>query len=49
MMSSIVCEKEKSPETLPTDRVLNKEQFYEKAMQKYASKTAPRPFFNFGK
>ena len=35
--------------TLTIDRVLNKEHFYEKIMQKICTKSSPRFFFNFGK
>ena len=30
-------------ETLPIDRVLNKEHFYEKSCRKFAPKAIPRP------
>ena len=36
-------------ETLSIDRVINKEHFYEKSMQKLCTKTSPIPLFNFGK
>ena len=36
-------------ETLSIDRVLNKEHFYLKIMQKWAPKASPRPLFYFGK
>ena len=44
-------EKEKrcSIGTLSVGRVLNKEHFYGKIMQKMCTKVSPRPLFNFGK
>ena len=42
-------EKRYDIETLSVDRVLNKEHFYGKIMQKMCTKVSPRPLFNFGK
>ena len=36
-------------EILFVDRVLNKETFYGKIMQKWVPKVSPTPLFNFGK
>ena len=42
-------EKSYDIEILSIDRVLNKEHFYGKIMQKMCTKVSPRPLFNFGK